>query len=480
MTTALIMGTLTCDAPAAKPGIDAGIGGVARREAPSLTTPNTPFTHGARVTLGSPRGGPRLPEEPLPCTHVRTGGGRAGAQRNRARGAADPDRSGRRQPHARPCGPTFSWTHAGRQHLGLQRDGNGVGVVATLTRPAAAGPGPSASVGRGSPRRRDPDVVGGQPSAPVEPGGQREAHAPHLHRPDRPAHHPRRPRRPHQPERPRLQLGRHPRDLRLGPAGRRRRGDPDRRRSGAETAAPSSRRWATAAYTFRVLQRSSQGQDSPPATRAFTVNTQSPAILLITAVPSLPHPERQPHLRLGGGGAGRQGGVAGDRRRRQHRPRAGGDRRRERAGGSAAAGVVPVPGAPDRRRGQLQRVALRAVRGGAGGDRHRRAEPALPQRQGPDAPAGGAAHHLAARCCAGRPARTARLYNVQIFRVAAKGRLAKIRSVFPRGNRFRLSKRRQLPRGACYVWRVWPYMGRSFTKKPLGVSNFCVRKASKR
>ena len=42
------------------------------------------------------------------------------------------------------------------------------------------------------------------------------------------------------------------------------------------------------AYTFRVLQRSSQGQESPAATRAFTVDTQSPAILLITAVPSFP------------------------------------------------------------------------------------------------------------------------------------------------------------------------------------------------
>ena len=42
------------------------------------------------------------------------------------------------------------------------------------------------------------------------------------------------------------------------------------------------------AYTFRVLQRSSQAQESPAATRAFTVDTQSPAILLITAVPSFP------------------------------------------------------------------------------------------------------------------------------------------------------------------------------------------------
>ena len=85
---------------------------------------------------------------------------------------------------------------------------------------------------------------------------------------------------------------------------------------------------------------------------------------------------------------------------------------------------------------------------------------------------------LGARVTTSRPllrwkaSANAHLYNLQIFRVIARGRLAKIRSVFPRGNRFRLSKRRQLPRGACYVWRVWPYMGHSFTKKPLGVSNF--------
>ena len=28
--------------------------------------------------------------------------------------------------------------------------------------------------------------------------------------------------------------------------------------------------------------------------------------------------------------------------------------------------------------------------------------------------------------------------------------------------------------GTCYVWRVWPFVGRRFTGKPLGVSNFCV------
>ena len=32
--------------------------------------------------------------------------------------------------------------------------------------------------------------------------------------------------------------------------------------------------------------------------------------------------------------------------------------------------------------------------------------------------------------------------------------------------------------GTCYVWRVWPYTGTTFTPKPLGISNFCVAKAS--
>jgi hypothetical protein len=93
---------------------------------------------------------------------------------------------------------------------------------------------------------------------------------------------------------------------------------------------------------------------------------------------------------------------------------------------------------------------------------------------------------LGARISTGRPllrwkaAARARLYNLQIFRVASRGRLVKIRSVFPRGNRFRLSNRRRLAKGSCYVWRIWPYLGQSFTKRPLGVSHFCVTKTAKR
>ena len=69
------------------------------------------------------------------------------------------------------------------------------------------------------------------------------------------------------------------------------------------------------------------------------------------------------------------------------------------------------------------------------------------------------------------------LYNLQLFRVVTRRpgeapAIRKILSVFPRGLRYRL-RSRVVP-GQCYVWRVWPYTGTSFTPKPLGISNFCV------
>jgi hypothetical protein len=73
-----------------------------------------------------------------------------------------------------------------------------------------------------------------------------------------------------------------------------------------------------------------------------------------------------------------------------------------------------------------------------------------------------------------------RLYNVQLFRVptvrgttapARTVALRKVHSAFPRVTRLRAPR---LARGACYVWRVWPYRAGSFTPRPVGVSHFCV------
>lgn len=65
-------------------------------------------------------------------------------------------------------------------------------------------------------------------------------------------------------------------------------------------------------------------------------------------------------------------------------------------------------------------------------------------------------------------------YNVQVFEVAGT-RLRKVRSRYPAGTRLALTPRDALRPGRCYVWRVWPYTGRTYTAAPLAVSDFCVR-----
>ena len=72
-----------------------------------------------------------------------------------------------------------------------------------------------------------------------------------------------------------------------------------------------------------------------------------------------------------------------------------------------------------------------------------------------------------------------RIFNLQVFRVQktrTAGRtppVRKIYSVFPAKRRYTMPKVKIQP-GTCYVWRVWPFVGKRFTGQPLGVSNFCV------
>jgi hypothetical protein len=69
------------------------------------------------------------------------------------------------------------------------------------------------------------------------------------------------------------------------------------------------------------------------------------------------------------------------------------------------------------------------------------------------------------------------LYNVQLFRVTkrttGKARVTKVFTTFPRALQYRVPAARTRP-ATCYVWRVWPYLGTRFTKRPLGISNFCI------
>jgi hypothetical protein len=232
-------------------------------------------------------------------------------------------------------------------------------------------------------------------------------------------------------------------------------------------------------YTFRVLQRSSEGAESPAATRAFAVDTQSPAILLITAVPSFPTLNASPKFAWAGVEpsakvAWQVIGVGGNAVRGPVVTTAGSTRVGPLPQGSFLFQVRQTDAAGNSSEWRSEPFAVAPGATVAGG-------PRLPSHN-----AKALTPSLGARIFTGRPllrwkaAAKARLYNLQIFRVAGRGRLVKIRSVFPRGNRFRLSNRRRLEKGSCYVWRIWPYMGRSFTKKPLGVSNFCVAKSKKR
>ena len=72
-----------------------------------------------------------------------------------------------------------------------------------------------------------------------------------------------------------------------------------------------------------------------------------------------------------------------------------------------------------------------------------------------------------------------RIYNVQVFLVTPDKTLRKTLSAFPTSRRYTLPGRARLARGACYVWRVWPYRGSTFTPSPLGVSHFCVARTLK-
>jgi hypothetical protein len=70
--------------------------------------------------------------------------------------------------------------------------------------------------------------------------------------------------------------------------------------------------------------------------------------------------------------------------------------------------------------------------------------------------------------------RGATLYNVQIYWLHGTA-ATKVVSVFPRGHNVRVPAGR-VAYGHTYVWRVWPYLRGHYTKRPLGLSYFTVKK----
>jgi len=240
------------------------------------------------------------------------------------------------------------------------------------------------------------------------------------------------------------------------------------------------------AYTFRLTQVTLAGRESAEAVRSFVVDTtppEAPAILTRPTFPSLVTPvftwgtEPGAYSRwsvLGGGGAIIAGPVDTPVTSAEIPALADGAysfqvQQIDAAGNVSAATVEPftviAPLVPDPATGPggtitlLPRQFARRLQPKAGKIVMSR-QPLLRWTRGP---------------------RGTKLFNLQIFRVTlvrgrSTPRVVKVLSVFPKGRAYRVPRTKTLPK-TCYVWRVWPYTGREFTPKPLGVSNYCIASA---
>lgn len=258
---------------------------------------------------------------------------------------------------------------------------------------------------------------------------------------------------------------------------------------GGETTAPDTQRTlaplADGAYSFTLVQRNLAGTTSAVVNRPFTVDTVAPGPLTVTSRPDGPTTSPTPAFAwtglepgavstwevIGSGGARAQGPATVVDARAAAGPLSPGSyafqvRQVDAAGNAGpatmepftvlAAPAVEAPIAKPKRAAKLPAQNARRLRPRIGFIA-RTTRPVLRWNRGP---------------------RRTTVYNVQVFRVlnpraqsTAAVRLVKMRSVFPRGTQVRVAG---LKRGQCYVWRVWPYTGDRFTKKALGVSNFCI------
>ena len=225
------------------------------------------------------------------------------------------------------------------------------------------------------------------------------------------------------------------------------------------------------AYVVRVVQLNSAGVEGPPAARAFTVDATPPAA---------PAPV--------GSGAGGPFAWTGLEPGAIATWRVTAARGTVVAGPADTAGTRVAPGAlapgdysfevrqtdAAGNAGPWGTLAFRIPSGSA--TLTATSRPAWRRHADRLVPAAGA------RVPTGRPVlrwtrgpRGTTAYNLQVFRVTGDQRLRKVRSAYPAGTRFVLSRRAALAPGACYVWRVWPYRGDTYTDAPLAVSDFCVR-----
>jgi hypothetical protein len=237
-------------------------------------------------------------------------------------------------------------------------------------------------------------------------------------------------------------------------------------------------------YTFTVTQQTPFGVPSDEATRSFLVDTVAPAAPIITSRPPFPTSSATPAFAwtseegasfrwqvIGSGGANVQGPT--------DTPLAG-------------ATITAVgPGAYSFRVSQIDPAGNASA---VTSDPFAVVGPAaiVTQKPGSTLPrrnsaklrprAGLVLKTRTPRLSWAKGPRGTTLYNLQLFRVVKKpaGKPPVVRKIFtsfPKHTSIRLPRKKVLA-GTCYVWRVWPYLGDRFTPQPLGISNFCVAKAS--
>ena len=231
-------------------------------------------------------------------------------------------------------------------------------------------------------------------------------------------------------------------------------------------------------YTFSVSQVTSFGARGVEATRSFQVDTVAPAAPVITARPPFPTSSATPGfawtLEPGAYSRWRVVGAGGNALQTSDTPL------RSTTVGPLGSGAYNFRVAQVDAAGNESASAVEAFSILGAVAASRKTARSLPrQNAGRLRPRAGKTVLTRRPVLRWRGGPDATVYNLQVFRVlrgltaSATPPVKKVYSVFPTKRRYKLPKVKMQP-GTCYVWRVWPFVGRRFTGKPLGVSNFCV------
>lgn len=231
-------------------------------------------------------------------------------------------------------------------------------------------------------------------------------------------------------------------------------------------------------YVFSVSQVTSFGRKGVEATRSFQIDTVAPPAPVITARPPFPTTSPTPGyawtVEPGSFSRWRVVGAAGSALQSSDTPMT------SATVGPLGSGAYNFRVAQVDAAGNESASAVEAFSIIGPSAARRRAPLSLPrQNAGRLRPRAGKTMLTRRPVLRWRGGPDATVYNLQVFRVlrartaGATHPVKKIYSVFPTKRRYRMPKAKMLP-GTCYVWRVWPFVGRRFTGKPLGVSNFCV------